>query len=88
VRPSYLRIFRAYLQCLEDGKAPTYANLGRVLCQNRQTVHGMFQRHPDLDGFIHRHIAAQNGHYVGAVVRRAGILAMQGSPEHMRIYLE
>lgn len=87
VRPSYFPILRAYIQLLEEGKAPTYANIARIVGGHRNTIQQLFQRHPDLWGWLARHVEGSIGHYVPAVLLRHAHLAIQGSVESAKLYL-
>jgi hypothetical protein len=88
VRPFYHLVLRAHMACLDSGKVPSPVNLAKELRRSRQAVHLMFLRHPDLGAWIDRHVSAANEHYVGSVIRRVAMLAMQGSPQHAELFFK
>jgi hypothetical protein len=69
----------ATLGLVEAGKPPTFVNIGKELGCSKQAVSQLFRRHPDLWVWIDRHVQSANQHFVGSIVYRHSMLAMQGS---------
>lgn len=87
MRPFYHRIIRAHISLVDQGKPPTFANIAREIGRSRQAVWEVFQRHPDLREWIESRMDREARQLTGSVVRRVGMLAIQGSDKHAEIYL-
>jgi len=88
VRPSYQPILRATIGLVEAGKAPTFVNIAKELGRSRQAVFQLFRRHPDLWAWIDRQVQAMDQHFVGSILYRHSMLAMQGMVSSAELVLK
>jgi hypothetical protein len=79
VRPSYVPVYQAFIDCIDAGQSATTVNLAKKLGITKQAVSKFLRKHPDVLAFVDRHVRRVNGHQFGLVMRRHYNLAQQGS---------
>lgn len=65
----------------------TYTALAAKLGIARENVWRMRRRHPGLEGWVSEQISAGNDTLIGPVVRKCGLMGIQGSVKHAELYL-
>lgn len=85
-RPSYLRMERAFYDCLDKGLAPTITNRARALNIRKQSVLQFDRRHQDFLEWLAQGWEADNGKLWGVIERRMAMIALQGSVQHADQY--
>jgi hypothetical protein len=87
-RPVHLRLAYAYESCFQDGVSPTDGVIAKRLNVRRETVNRWRRLNPPLWAWLRAQVSHTIEELRPFVDRRIAQLALQGSPEHAKLYYQ
>lgn len=84
----HFRLLSAYEQAFQEGKNPSDGVIAALLSVRRETVNRWRRRNPRLRVWLYDSIGRHSVDMRPMVDRRVTQLAMNGSPEHMKLYYQ
>jgi hypothetical protein len=73
---------------LDSGKPLNAATIGEAMHISRSAVWALRKRHPWLEAWVNEQLEAANNNIVQAVIRKMGAVALRGSVDHAKVFLQ